>query len=171
MTHKDMERCFKNGEEVSGLSEVVHEPGQVMLLDFWFKGCGHCLKPMANNQKMVEEHGAEWGDRVRIIGMSCDKPEVVHQFCKERQWTNVEHYSSGWHGVTKTYGISGYPTIVLIDTKGTIVFKDHHPSFPLVEAINKLLAGETLSYKGTRPEDLAPELPNDFETQASPEKT
>jgi hypothetical protein len=27
---------------------------------------------MAHNQKMLEEHGAKWGDKVRLIGLSID---------------------------------------------------------------------------------------------------
>lgn len=94
--------------------------------------------------------------------MSCDEPDVLKEFVKARKWTSVEHYSLGWHKpVHKSFGITGYPTIVLIDTQGKVVFKDHHPTFALDEAIKKLLKGEKLDYERCKfPDDLKPKLPN-----------
>ncbi len=51
---------------------IEHKPGQVMLIDFWATWCPPCQAPMAHNQKMLEEHGARWGDKARIIGISID---------------------------------------------------------------------------------------------------
>ena len=52
--------------------DVTHTSGQVILLDFWATWCPPCQGPMAHNQEMLQKRGAEWGDRVRIIGLSID---------------------------------------------------------------------------------------------------
>ena len=51
---------------------VKHEAGQVLLLDFWATWCPPCQKPMAHNQEMLRNREKDWGDRVRLIGLSID---------------------------------------------------------------------------------------------------
>jgi thiol-disulfide isomerase/thioredoxin len=52
---------------------IEHKPGQVFLIDFWATWCPPCQAPMAHNQKLLEQNGERWGDKVRIIGISIDK--------------------------------------------------------------------------------------------------
>ena len=145
-TINNLEQCFIDDKEVSGTASLKHEQGQVLVLDFWYNECGSCQKPMAHNQEMLEKYGSQWGNRVRIIGMSIDSAEIVKSYCKEKKWTKVEHYACSTLKAASSYGVTGYPTIVIVDTQGKIVFKDHFPQFEVEEAINKLLKGETLKY-------------------------
>jgi len=55
-----------------GKTEVKHEAGQVLLLDFWATWCPPCQKPMAHNQDMLEKRGDDWGANVRLLGLSID---------------------------------------------------------------------------------------------------
>lgn len=59
---------LQNEEKVT----IKHEPGQVILLDFWATWCPPCQKPMAHNQEMLEHHKDDWKN-VRIIGLSIDQ--------------------------------------------------------------------------------------------------
>lgn len=64
-----------------------------MLLDFWATWCPPCQAPMAHNQEMLEKHGGEWGDKVRIIGLSIDNDAAtIKNHVESKEWKSVEHY-------------------------------------------------------------------------------
>ena len=45
---------------------------------------------MRHNQEMLENRSAEWGDKVRIVGLSIDEqPETVAKHVEERGWISV----------------------------------------------------------------------------------
>ena len=102
---------------------------------------------MAHNQHMLEHRGAEWADRVKIIGLSIDGDKAkLKSHVETKGWTKVDHYFiGGADKCKKDYGISGVPHVLLVDTNGKIVFKGHPASRKnLEEDFDKLLKGETL---------------------------
>jgi len=102
---------------------------------------------MAHNQHMLETR-KDWGDKVRIIGLSIDNDvATVKDHIENKKWTAVEHYHVRHAGctVSQEYGSSGVPHVCLIDTTGKIVFKGHPASRKLEEDIDTLLKGEKLS--------------------------
>lgn len=134
--------------------QVKHEAGQVLLLDFWATWCPPCQKPMAHNQEMLEKRGAEWGDKVRLIGLSIDQDEAkLKAHVQEKKWTKVEHYwvRNGACTASDEYGVQGVPHVLLVDTKGEIVFMGHPASRNIEQDIDNLLKGEKLSGEGTAP--------------------
>ena len=102
---------------------------------------------MAHNQHMLEHRGAEWADKVKIIGLSIDGDKAkLKSHVETKGWTKVDHYFiGGADKCKKDYGISGVPHVLLVDTNGKIVFKGHPASRKnLEDDIDKLLKGETL---------------------------
>jgi len=94
--------------DINTLDEVtiVHKPGQVFLIDFWATWCPPCQQPMAHNQEMLEHHGARWGDKVRIIGISIDQTaEAVVKHVKAKGWTKVEHFHRAGSSADNDYGV------------------------------------------------------------------
>ena len=102
---------------------------------------------------MLEKFGNDkWKDKVRIMGISIDKDvETVNKHVEKNKWTSVEHFHRAGSTCSKDYGINGVPHIMLIDKNGMIVFKGHPASRKIEEDIDKLIAGESLSGKGTAP--------------------
>jgi hypothetical protein len=101
---------------------------------------------------MLEHHGAKWGDKVRIIGLSIDKDvETVVNHVKKNKWESVEHFHRAGSTCSEDYGVNGVPHVMLVDGNGVIVFKGHPSVRKLEEDIEKLIKGETLTGEGTAP--------------------
>jgi len=96
---------------------------------------------------MLEKRGGDWGDRVRLIGLSIDDDfNKLVSHIEEKKWTKVEHYHvrNGKCTADNEYGVKGVPHVLLVDTNGTIVYMGHPASRNLEEDIDALLAGKTL---------------------------
>ena len=102
--------------------------GKWVLIDFWYVSCGWCRKMTPHLINIYED----WKDKknFEIISISVDKPKDREKWIQaikddKAPWTQV------WDS-TKTYplefGVSGYPTLFLIDPegKGTIKILGYH---------------------------------------------
>jgi thiol-disulfide isomerase/thioredoxin len=137
-------------ENPAATVNIEHTAGDVLLIDFWATWCPPCQGPMAHNQKMLEEHGEKWGDKVKIIGLSIDKDaEVVRKHVEAKGWGKPIHYHRAASKYGDTYKVNGVPHVMLVDTNGKIVFKGHPAGRPdLADDLTKLLAGEVLTGEG-----------------------
>jgi len=91
--------------------------GKVVVLNFWFIGCAPCRVEMPGLNKLVEKFkGAE----VVFIGFASDDEAQLREFLKK----NPFNYKivAGASSIAKQYGVSAYPTHVLINKQGQIEF-------------------------------------------------
>lgn len=91
--------------------------GKVVVLNFWFIGCAPCRVEMPGLNKLVDEFS---GQDVVFIGFALDKPEELRNFLKEVtfKYQIVAEASA----ITALYGVSAYPTHVIINKQGQIEF-------------------------------------------------
>jgi len=93
--------------------------GSVVLLDFWFIGCGPCLKTIPILNKLQEKYE---NDNFIILGVNCysKKPEKIREWCMN----NDMRYKNVWGGdeLFETYSVKGAPIFYLIDKTGNIVY-------------------------------------------------
>ena len=101
---------------------------------------------------MLESRSAEWGDKVRIIGVSIDdSTDTVVKHVKAKGWEKVEHLHRASSTCDDDYGVQGVPHVVLVDGKGKIVYVGHPATRELEKDIDTLLSGEKLTGQGTAP--------------------
>ncbi len=117
------------GEPVEGLKK-----GQVYVVEFWATWCGPCLAGMPHISKLQDEYG----EKVRIIGISREKEEVVREWLpKEREegvtWDQTVTYSLAMDTAEnqmydtwfRAAGRTGIPSAFLVGVDGVIEWIGH----------------------------------------------
>ena len=112
--------------------------GKVIVLDFWYRGCGWCIKAMPQI-KEVTEH---FRDRpVVVLGMNTARKEEDARFVAKTLKLNYATLKAA--GVPEKYGVQAFPTLIIIDTEGIV--RDRHVGYSpnlleeLIETISGLL--------------------------------
>lgn len=99
--------------------------GKVLVLDFWYRGCGWCMRAMPQVKKLA----AHYRDQpVAVFGVNNDQDEKDARFVvKEMAIACPVLRSSDLAG---RYGVQGFPTLVVVDQEGKVAdvhvgYSDH----------------------------------------------
>ena len=99
---------------------------------------------------MLEKRKDEWGQDVRVIGISVDTDKSslkIH--VKRKGMDKIEHFWRSTSTCSKDYVVSGIPHLMIIDKAGKIVFKGHPLMRPnLEEDLDILRKDGTISGEG-----------------------
>jgi len=115
--------------------------GKVVVLDFWYRGCGWCIRAMPQMKELAETFSDQ---PVQIFGMNTDKDEENALFVIEKMQLNYPSLKA--EGLPKEYHVRGFPTLLIIDKQGVV--RDVHVGYSanLAEEVGsevrKLLAEE-----------------------------
>ncbi|MBR3291764.1 MAG: TlpA family protein disulfide reductase [Bacteroidales bacterium] len=94
------------------------QDGKYILLDFWGSWCPNCIKGLPK----LEELYARYNDRLSILSIDCDETKS--------EWLDaIARYGMPWYHVINNgdvdvaalYGVTGYPTKILIGPDGRIL--------------------------------------------------
>jgi thiol-disulfide isomerase/thioredoxin/outer membrane lipoprotein-sorting protein len=106
---------FKSNEAIS-LSKLK---GKVVLLEFWIKNCGYCVAAVPELNYLIKKYNNR---NLAVIGINRhDKQDDVDFFYGKHQPNfNTVYDSNG--NIATAYGVDGFPTIVLIDKEGNVIY-------------------------------------------------
>jgi thiol-disulfide isomerase/thioredoxin len=112
--------------------------GKVVLLDFWYRGCGWCIRAMPQVKELAE---AFKGKPVQILGMNTDRDEADARLVIDAMKLNYPTLKAT--GVPEKYKVTGFPTLIIIDQAGNVA--DIHIGYSptlrdeVATSVNKLL--------------------------------
>ncbi len=119
--------------------------GKVVVLDFWYRGCGWCIRAMPQMKQLVDDFAAQ---DVAILGVNSDEDDNDAQFVIDKLKLNYPTLRNGQDPskdrINTKYLIHGWPTLVVIDSKGVV--RHFHSGYSptlrhdLGEKIRELLA-------------------------------
>ena len=89
--------------------------GKVVVLDFWYRGCGWCMHAMPQVARLAET----FRDRpVAVLGVSTDKDEKDARAVAKAM--GLMHPTIRAGDVDSRYGVESFPTLIVIDKAGKI---------------------------------------------------
>jgi thiol-disulfide isomerase/thioredoxin len=107
--------------------------GSVVLLEFWIKNCGHCIEAVDVLNALNDKYK---GNRFKIVGVDTQDEKAMVGVFKQKHPTNYD-LLYGDDGVDKKYGLFYFPTVVLIDKSGTVIYSGELNTTKLTELIDK----------------------------------
>lgn len=107
--------------------------GKVVLLDFWYSSCAPCIKASPYIEKIAEKYA---DSNVVVLGMNPidNVPRIEKHYDKWKLTYNSLVCTSE---VKNSLGIGSYPSFVIIDKNGMMIFKESGFSRSLMTQIEK----------------------------------
>lgn len=144
----------KDGNEVH-LSDVA---GKVVIVTFWASWCSYCLKELPVLEKIQHLSGKQ---RMRVIAVnSGEDRHLFLRMANALKSVEVTLTSDPVDKVSKAYGVSSLPHLLMLDPSGKIVAIHHgydESDLPdLIDEINKLLAEQARSAAAPPPASPPP---------------
>jgi peroxiredoxin len=110
--------------------------GKVVVLDFWYRGCGWCMRAMPQVNQLAEDFK---GQPVAVLGMCTDRDEKDARLVADKMKLTYPVLRA--EGVPDKYKVQGFPTLVVIDQKGEV--RDVHVGYSpaLRDEVAKVIRG------------------------------
>ena len=129
------------GRRLDGMEEPLSSyGGRVLLIDFWATWCPPCIDALPDLRQLVSDLPA---DGFALLAISVDaEVATVTEFMKKEPmpWHN-------WHvgvssDIVRVLDVRGFPTYLLVEAGGTILFKGNAPVALLRCMAERAVAGE-----------------------------
>jgi thiol-disulfide isomerase/thioredoxin len=96
--------------------------GKVVVLDFWYRGCGYCILGMPQ----IKEVAAHFQDRpVVVLGMNTDEDLDDAKFVVNK--LDIRYTNLRAKGLPEKYHLQGFPALLILDQDGVV--RDYHDGY------------------------------------------
>jgi thiol-disulfide isomerase/thioredoxin len=112
--------------------------GKVVVLSFWAPWCAPCVAEIPHERELADRLK---GIPFALLGVNCDRTEADARAILAREkmtWPNWYDGEFGKAQIAESYHIQALPTIYVIDSSGTIRYKDLRWA-GLAQAVDELL--------------------------------
>ena len=89
--------------------------GKVLVLDFWYRGCGWCMRAMPQVKRIAAHYR---GRDVAVFGVNNDHNEDDARFVAREMQLDYPVLRS--QELPAKYGVQGFPTLIIIDQQGKV---------------------------------------------------
>lgn len=111
--------------------------GKYVLLDFWATWCAPCMAEMPFIKEIRKDNNP---DNFVIIGISQDRDKNKLIATIKKEAMNWMHYYDMNGKISRLYGVSIFPTLVLIDKEGKLLYESD-PDTEDKDELPKVLVG------------------------------
>lgn len=112
--------------------------GKYVMLDFWGSWCGWCIKALPNMKECYNKH--KDSGNFEIVSIDCNDTEDKWKTAVKQHAMNwIQVKSEKQDAISTVYGVSGYPTFVIIDPDGKIIKRFVGSSPEMYTSIDSLL--------------------------------
>jgi thiol-disulfide isomerase/thioredoxin len=92
--------------------------GKIVMLDFWIKSCGPCLASFPHLNELQLKFGA---DKFQLLSINTqDAKEDIAFFYKKHKPVYKMLFEGG--ELAEQYGVNAFPTVIIIDKTGKIIY-------------------------------------------------
>jgi peroxiredoxin len=99
--------------------------GKIIVLNFWFIGCPPCRMEIPELNKLVEQNAKR--EDVVFLAVALDEQDAIQEFVKQHPYSYALVPNGRY--VAAQYGINSYPTNLVVDRQGKVVFHaQYHPN-------------------------------------------
>lgn len=114
---------FSLKDTAGNIVRSVDFKGKYLLLDFWASWCGPCR---ANNPVLKKMFDKYRRSKFELVSISMDDNADKWKMAINKDsmnWINISDLKASNSNVVIEYGISAYPTYILIDPKGNVILR------------------------------------------------